>query len=134
MPDYARLRDAVAERVAELLDARAFAVTTAEDGIIVKALQGNSAGSTLRLSTQLSGLIMLNLPLSTKLRLRTYFENTADALQEFVSRVSRTDWPAPGAKPRARATDDQVHVWYGSDDESSAALRWRPFDRHELSI
>jgi hypothetical protein len=134
MPDYARLRDAVAERVAELLDAREFAVAAAEDGVIVKALQGKSAGSTLHLSTHLSGLIELKLPLPTKLRLRTYFENTADAVQEFVSRVSRTDWPAPGAKPRARATDDQVHVWYGSGDESSAALRWRPFDRHELNL
>jgi hypothetical protein len=130
MPDYPRVSDAVAERVAELLDARAFAVTADEYGVTVKALQGNSAGSTLHLSMHLSGLIMLKLPLPTKLRLRTYFENTADSLQEFVSRASRTDWPAPGAKPRARVTDDQVHVWYGSDD----ALRWRPFDRHELSL
>jgi hypothetical protein len=134
VPDYARLTDAVAERVADLLDARAFAVTTDEYGVIVKALHGNSAGSTLHLSTHLSGLIMLKLPLPTRFRLRTYFENTADALQEFVSRVSRTDWPAPGAKPRARATNDQVHVWYGSDDESSAAVRWRPFERHEIGL
>lgn len=134
MPDYPRLRDAVAERVAELLDPHMFAVTTTEDAVIVTARQGKSAGSAAHLTTHLTGLLVFKLPLPTKLRLRMYFENMADALQEFVSTVSRADWPAPGATPHAGATDDQVRVWYGSDDETSAALRWRPFDRHEVDL
>jgi hypothetical protein len=134
MPGYARLTDAVAVRVAELLDARAFAVTTSDDAVIVKARQGRSAGSTLNLNTDLSLFVVFKLPLPVRLRLRLYFENTADALQEFVSGLSRTEWPAPGAAPHARATDEQVRIWYGSSDEGSAALHWRAFDRRELGL
>jgi hypothetical protein len=136
MPNYVRLTDAVAVRVAELLDARAFAVATTDAAVIVKARQGRSAGSTLNLNTDLSLFVVfkLPLPLPIRLRLRLYFENTADALQQFVSGLSRTDWPAPGATPHARSTDEHVRVWYGSSDEGSAALRWRPFDRRELGL
>jgi hypothetical protein len=134
MPNYVRLTDAVAVRVAELLDARAFAVATTDAAVIVKARQGRSAGSTLNLNTDLSLFVVFKLPLPIRLRLRLYFENTADALQQFVSGLSRTDWPAPGATPHARSTDEHVRVWYGSSDEGSAALRWRPFDRRELGL
>jgi hypothetical protein len=37
-----------------------------------------------------------------------------------------------GAKSYARVTRDAVHVWYGTGEEDTASLVWRPFDRSEL--
>jgi hypothetical protein len=80
-------------------------------------------------------VMMLHLPLPTDLRVRTYFENQADSVQEFVSKVVGRDWPAVRAKPHAKVTQSEVHVWYGSGDEKSTAnLDWRPFSRAELGL
>jgi hypothetical protein len=53
---------------------------------------------------------------------------SARHLQEFV-RCAVKDWPDADSQPHVTVTDQQVRVWYGTDDESAAAVRWRPFDR-----
>ena len=130
MADTARLIAALAERLRETLPASEFGVEEDGHAVTVRALASRHAGSTLRLS----GVMMLKLPLPASIRLRVFFENEADSVQEFVSRVQGKAWPALGAKPHADLNDDEVHVWYGTGEEATAALRWQPFNRSELRL
>jgi hypothetical protein len=130
MADTARLIAALAERLRETLPPSEFGVEEDGQAVTVKALASRHAGSTLHLS----GVIMFKLPLPASLRLQVFFENEADAVQEFVSKVQGKAWPVLGAEPHALVSEDQVHVWYGTGDEATAALRWRPFNRRELQL
>jgi len=64
-------------------------------------------------------------------RLRIYFENQAASVQEFVSRLTESAWPASGAKPHVRVTETEVHVGYALP-AGDMVLAWRPVDRVEL--
>src|ERR1700729_3096352 len=121
MADRERLIAALAARLRETLPASEFGVEEDGHAVTVRALASRHAGSTLRLS----GVMMLKLPLPASIRLRLFFENEADSVQEFVSRVRGKAWPALGAKPHADVSDDEVPVWYGTGEEAGAALRWQ---------
>ena len=118
----------IAERLREILPSDEFEVEV--DGATVRVRSLGWPGAVL---TGLA-IVPLRLPLPISLRLRLFFENEADALQDFVSTVQGETWPAPGAKPHARVTDELVNVWYGTGNEASAVLRWRPFTRSELGL
>jgi hypothetical protein len=129
--DPAAVTTAVAERFREILPADEFKVEVQDARLQVTA-HGfrRGAGSTMSGPGQVS----LHLPMPTSLRLRVFFENEARGLQEFVSKVRRRPWPSDSAQPHVLVTDNEVHVWYGSSDESQAELRWRPFSWSELGL
>jgi hypothetical protein len=132
MANQEALHMALGERLRETLPADEFEVVADAQTLTIRAIGSNRhQGSAL----SMAGGLMLHLPLPTDLRVRTYFENQADSVQEFVSKVAGRDWPAAGAKPHAKVTQSEVHVWYGSGDEESApSLGWRPFSRAELGL
>jgi hypothetical protein len=103
----------LAQRLTEILPADEFEVEVRGTTLAVRSLRRPGA------SLLTGALFELRLPLPMALRLRVYFENQADSLQDFVSEVKGTEWPAAGAKPRVRVTDEEVHVWYGSGDEAT---------------
>jgi hypothetical protein len=128
--DVPLLINELADRYREILPSDGFSVDVQGGRLCVRVVAPErGAGSALTGP----GLLTLKLPLPSSLRLRVFFEDEARGLQNFVSR-SRPDWPAPGAKPHARVTDREVHVWYGGADEVAAVLRWRPFNRSALGL
>jgi hypothetical protein len=132
MAELQALHIALGDRLREILPPGEFEVLADAQTVTVRYV-GNARhrGSALSLN---SG-VMLQLPLPAELRVRTYFENQADSVQEFVSRLVGRDWPAVGSKPHVKVTQSEVHVWYGGgDDESSASLGWRPFSRAEIGL
>jgi hypothetical protein len=129
--DREALTAAIAERYRDMLPADEFAVEVEGAELHVKALGHDAhAGSTI----SGPGFFALHVPLPASLRLHAFFDNEARALQEFVSRIRHQPWPSAGADPHVRITNSQVRVWYGTADEAQATLRWRPFDREQLSI
>jgi hypothetical protein len=115
----------LAERYCEILPRTRFAVEVKGTRVHVTVLPpSRSAGSTL----MGPGWLVPMLPLPRGLRLRMFLEDDARHLQEFVRRVVK-DWPATDAQPRVVLTDDEVRVWYGTDDEAAAPVRLRPFGR-----
>jgi hypothetical protein len=122
---------AVADRFREIVPPGEFEVDVDGEHVVVRAIPpARGAGSVMHGLARLE----LKLPLPASLRLRLFFEAEARSLQEFVSKTSRRNWPAPNATPHVRVDPDWVHVWYGPADEEHAVLRWRPFDRTELGL
>jgi hypothetical protein len=115
----------LAERYREILPRRRFRVEANGTVVEVTILHpSRNAGS-----TQIGpGWVLLMLPMPRELRLRMFLEDAARHLQEFV-RCAVKDWPEADAEPHVTVTDQQVRVWYGTDNESAAPVRWRPFDR-----
>jgi hypothetical protein len=115
----------LAERYREILPRGRFGVEA--NGTVVKVTilhPSRHAGS-----TQIGpGWVLLMLPIARELRLRMFLEDAARHLQEFV-RGAVKEWPAADAEPHVAVIDQQVRVWYGTDNESAAPVRWRPFDR-----
>jgi hypothetical protein len=119
----------LAERWRDVLPADEFQVDVDGKELVVNALAHGRAAR-----MRAGSLLALRLPLPMSLRLRMFFENEADTLQEFVSETRSEPWPAPHAKPHARVSDDEVRVWYGTRDEASAALCLLPISRSELGL
>ena len=138
MPQYVRMSTdrealamAIAERYREILPPDEFEVDVLGHEMHVKAMGHDAeAGSTITGP----GFFVLHVPLPRSMRVHAFFDNEARALQEFVSRFRHQPWPSPGADPHVHLTDTQVRVWYGTPDETQAAVRWRPFDRKQLGI
>ncbi len=120
----------LAERWREVLPTGEFEVEVDGTRLMVHTVGNGGAVEVMSAGS----LMELRLPLPMSLRLRVFFENQADVLQEFVSTTRGEAWPAPDAQPHARVSDDEVHVWYGTRDEASAALSWRPISRSELGL
>jgi hypothetical protein len=114
----------LAERYREILPRGRFWVEAKGTRVEVTVLPpSRHAGS-----TQTGSAWGLMLPMPRELRLRMFLDDAARHLQDFV-RCAIKDWPVADAQPHVAVTDEQVRVWYGTDDESAAPVRWRPFDR-----
>ena len=131
MVHRAALINALAERVGEVLPTHGYKVERDDTRLVVRAVPPTRGAGSVLVGP---GMLSLMLPLPKPLRLMAFFETEARSLQEFVSTTQGNDWPAPGAEPHARVTDKEVRVWYGTEDESTACLRWRPFNRAELGL
>jgi hypothetical protein len=129
---WERIAAAVAQRYREVLPEDEFDVEyeAGTFNLTVSSIGAHRPGAVM------IGLahMVLRLPLPRSLRLRTFFENEAQGLQDFVSEITGKPWPAPGATPHVRVTVDEVRVWYGDANEHGAALSWRPITRAELGI
>jgi hypothetical protein len=130
MADSPALWGAIAERLHEVLPSDEFRITAKVDGV---SIVWDAANHHRHATLDLSGL-MLELPLPGDVRLRLFFENQAASVQEFVSDVTGTAWPAPGARPHVHVEPTSIEVWYDGPDPASASLTWRPLDRTALGL
>jgi hypothetical protein len=115
----------LAERYSEILPSGRFKVEVRGTCVMMRALPpGRSAGST----AHGPGWVVLMVPAPREFQLRLFLESEARSVQEFV-RHFVTDWPHPNAEPHVAVTDQQLRVWYGTNDEAAAPVRLRPLER-----
>jgi hypothetical protein len=129
--DTSRLVAALAHAYGQILPSTGFKVESNGDRLSVTAVAPSRHAGSVYTGP---GVLTLLLPMPKAHRLRVFFENEARSLQEFVCETEHKDWPAPNASPHVVVTADEVRVWYGDQNESSAALHWPSFHRAALGI
>lgn len=70
--------------------------------------------------------------ISREEKLEAVFDMTSKGLQKFLTKALRRPWPSKYAEPHVQITGDSVHMWWGGDDEATAALSMRPILCEEI--
>jgi hypothetical protein len=124
-----RLVVALSVRLSEVLPAGQFEV--AVDQRLAIRLCG--VGANRSRTVWLSPMTFWRSRMSAEERLRLFLQAASQRIQKFVS-VEGRRWPTATAQPHISITDDEIHIWWGGENEGDATVALRPIVRAEIGI
>jgi hypothetical protein len=87
-----------------------------------------------RRSTFWTPIFVLRSRLPAEERLNIIFRSYAQHVQQFLTKASRTPWPAKDAAPHVDVSEDAILVWWGGDAWDEAVAHIPPVLRKDLGI
>jgi hypothetical protein len=129
VPGESAFINALAERTAELVDGRELDV--ASDG---KTITLTGRGPLGGMTSILMPFFILRAPAGLEERLEMALRSHGDRLQQLLSRIHGSPWPADGATTRVAVNAERLSLWWGGTREEEAVARLRPMIRAEIGI
>jgi hypothetical protein len=123
------LTNSLAERIREILPAGEFEVEACSGIVNIQGI-GQYRGSSMASMS----VLLLGMPGDISDKLDMIFMSQGEEIQEFLTDLLGEPWPARGAKPHVRVTQDTVQLWWGGPTKDQAVVKLRPILRRDLGL